>query len=152
MSEFPAGTEVFSGGRVYKVVDWGFEGTRPFLVGIDRKGDEMHLFEYEEVRVKVCGRCGGSGRYSWNRMHGSRCYGCSGVGKQILAPSAFPQKIKGVCITVWDKFGYVEGDRIDAEFCGFSTTGGTPKYAATNKRNGRGAVLLYDNITKYFQL
>ena len=28
--------------------------------------------------VKVCGRCGGSGRYSYNQMDGDRCFGCSG--------------------------------------------------------------------------
>lgn len=34
--------------------------------------------------VKVCGRCGGSGRYSYNQMDGDRCFGCSGSGKVIL--------------------------------------------------------------------
>lgn len=28
----------------------------------------------------TCGRCGGSGNYSYNMMHGTRCYGCSGRG------------------------------------------------------------------------
>lgn len=28
----------------------------------------------------VCGRCGGSGRYSFNQMDGDRCYGCNGKG------------------------------------------------------------------------
>lgn len=32
---------------------------------------------------KSCGRCGGSGRYSFNLMHGSVCYGCGGKG-QVL--------------------------------------------------------------------
>ena len=31
-----------------------------------------------------CGRCGGSGRYSFNQMDGDRCYGCSGSGVQIV--------------------------------------------------------------------
>lgn len=31
--------------------------------------------------VEPCGRCGGSGRYSFNMTHGSVCYGCSGAGK-----------------------------------------------------------------------
>ena len=30
--------------------------------------------------AKSCGRCGGSGSYSFNMMHGSTCYGCSGRG------------------------------------------------------------------------
>jgi hypothetical protein len=32
-------------------------------------------FEHE-----TCPRCGGSGRYSFNLMHGSMCYGCQGRG------------------------------------------------------------------------
>lgn len=34
--------------------------------------------------VKTCVRCGGSGRYSFNLMDGSRCYGCSG-NKVVLS-------------------------------------------------------------------
>lgn len=30
-----------------------------------------------------CGRCGGSGRYSFNLMHGSVCYGCNGAGVKL---------------------------------------------------------------------
>lgn len=30
-----------------------------------------------------CGRCGGSGRYSYNTLHGDMCYGCNGKGKQL---------------------------------------------------------------------
>ncbi|MFD8654964.1 DUF6011 domain-containing protein [Streptomyces mirabilis] len=30
-----------------------------------------------------CGRCGGSGRYSYNQRHGSVCYGCSGKGEHL---------------------------------------------------------------------
>lgn len=26
----------------------------------------------------TCGRCGGTGRYSYNALHGSTCYGCKG--------------------------------------------------------------------------
>lgn len=31
--------------------------------------------------TKPCSRCGGSGRYSFNLMHGSTCYGCGGGGE-----------------------------------------------------------------------
>lgn len=30
--------------------------------------------------LKVCGRCGGSGRYSYNMKDLDRCYGCGGTG------------------------------------------------------------------------
>lgn len=28
----------------------------------------------------VCSRCGGSGKFSYNLIHGDMCYGCSGSG------------------------------------------------------------------------
>lgn len=33
------------------------------------------LFEHTN-----CGRCGGSGRYSYNQIDGDRCFGCHGTG------------------------------------------------------------------------
>ena len=45
------------------------------------------LFEH-----KTCGRCGGSGQYSYNLMHGSRCYGCNGGGYQLTKRGAAAQK------------------------------------------------------------
>lgn len=30
-----------------------------------------------------CSRCDGSGHYSWNAVHGSTCYGCSGTGFRL---------------------------------------------------------------------
>lgn len=36
------------------------------------------IFENE-----TCGRCGGSGSYSYNQMDGSMCYGCSGRGVRL---------------------------------------------------------------------
>lgn len=37
--------------------------------------------------TKECSRCGGSGHYSYNQMHGTMCYGCSGSGKMVVAPT-----------------------------------------------------------------
>lgn len=34
--------------------------------------------------TETCGRCLGSGRYSWNQMDGDRCYGCGGSGKRLV--------------------------------------------------------------------
>ena len=34
--------------------------------------------------VGPCKRCGGSGNYSYNPMHGTTCFGCGGSGKQAL--------------------------------------------------------------------
>ena len=38
------------------------------------------LFEHQ-----TCTRCGGDGKFSYNALHGSRCYGCSGSGYQLTA-------------------------------------------------------------------
>lgn len=32
----------------------------------------------------TCSRCGGSGRYSFNLMHGTKCFGCNGAGYVML--------------------------------------------------------------------
>lgn len=34
----------------------------------------------DSFETQGCNRCGGCGRYSWNAMHGSTCYGCNGKG------------------------------------------------------------------------
>ena len=36
----------------------------------------------DRIETTECGRCCGTGRYSYNQMHGSRCYGCGGSGKK----------------------------------------------------------------------
>lgn len=36
-----------------------------------------------ELESVVCGRCGGSGQYSFNMIHGSKCYGCNGLGRKL---------------------------------------------------------------------
>lgn len=32
---------------------------------------------------QTCGRCGGSGQYSYCQMYGSTCFGCNGTGKRL---------------------------------------------------------------------
>lgn len=39
------------------------------------------------AKLYTCSRCGGSGRYSFNLIHGTRCYGCGGTGKQKTKPA-----------------------------------------------------------------
>lgn len=38
--------------------------------------------------TKPCGRCGGSGRYSYCQMYGDRCFGCSGSGLALTKRGA----------------------------------------------------------------
>lgn len=42
----------------------------------------------DKFETEVCGRCGGCGRYSFNQMHGSVCYGCGGSGKRYTKRGA----------------------------------------------------------------
>lgn len=149
---YPLNSEIFSGGKVYRVTDYVISGNKRGVVGIDREGNEREIYDGEPVRYKVCGRCGGSGRHSWNQTHGSTCYGCSGKGKNTLAPSGFPQKIKAVCAADLPKFGYVKGDEMTGEFCGFSKTGGTPKYLTHNPRRRLDTILLHSTIVKHFEI
>jgi DnaJ-class molecular chaperone len=41
---------------------------------------------------QICTRCGGSGNYSFNMMDGTRCYGCSGSGFQMINLAAVAKK------------------------------------------------------------
>lgn len=39
-----------------------------------------------ERQAYTCTRCNGTGRYSFNLQHGTKCYGCNGTGKQHTKP------------------------------------------------------------------
>lgn len=39
-----------------------------------------------------CSRCSGSGKYSFNLMHGDRCYGCGGQGVKLTKRGAAAAK------------------------------------------------------------
>lgn len=41
-----------------------------------------------ERQAYTCTRCNGTGSYSFNLMHGTKCYGCNGTGKQYTKPKA----------------------------------------------------------------
>lgn len=59
---------------------------------------------------ETCGRCGGSGSYSYNQIDGSRCYGCNGSGQKLSkrgrAARAFADSILEVTV---DEFAKMEG-------------------------------------------
>jgi len=42
----------------------------------------------ETIEKQTCPRCGGSGKYSFNLMHGSMCYGCKGTGYVMVDKAA----------------------------------------------------------------
>jgi len=53
----------------------------------------------------TCSRCGGTGKYSYNAMDGSRCYGCGGLG------STMPRKLQKLKM---DAEKAVESGELDA--------------------------------------
>jgi hypothetical protein len=53
-----------------------------------------------KLETETCGRCGGSGKFSYNQMDGDRCYGCQGSGvrytKRGKAAKAFLDSLRKV--------------------------------------------------------
>jgi DnaJ-class molecular chaperone len=49
----------------------------------DVKSDKIQAALFALGFRQECGRCGGTGRYSYNQMDGDRCYGCN--GKKFVA-------------------------------------------------------------------
>jgi len=69
--------------------------------------------------LQVCRRCAGSGKHSYNQMHGDVCYGCDGRGvrhtpkakKQFQAWSAELKKLRetiGKYLTVGDEVAIIQ--------------------------------------------
>ena len=78
----------------------------------------------EEFRLEteVCGRCGGSGHYSYCQMYGTRCFGCHGSGKKYTKRGfAALQYLKGLLSKRYDQVAV--GDTIKAGGC---TNSGVP--------------------------
>lgn len=51
----------------------------------------------------TCGRCGGSGRYAYNPVDGTRCYGCNGVGYRL--PRLTKQFVVSYCARIGETLG-----------------------------------------------
>jgi hypothetical protein len=45
------------------------------------------MSETAERQTYTCTRCNGTGRYSFNLLHGTTCFGCKGTGKQKTRPA-----------------------------------------------------------------
>jgi hypothetical protein len=67
----------------------------------------MASITYEK---ETCGRCGGSGRYSFNQIDGDRCYGCGGSGQRLSkrgkAAKAFADERLNITV---EQFAALEG-------------------------------------------
>lgn len=49
---------------------------------------KRRLVKEGKIALLTCGRCGGTGNYSYNQMDGTRCYGCGGSGKKLPTTAA----------------------------------------------------------------
>ncbi len=66
-------------------------GTDLDAISVERRNDvhkllriaKRRLIKAGKLALKTCGRCGGSGRFSYNQMDGDKCYGCGGSGKVL---------------------------------------------------------------------
>lgn len=68
----------------------------------------MTTLEYER---ETCGRCGGSGRYSYNQIDRDRCYGCGGTGRRLTKRGRAAREFASGLLTV--TAGEVKaGDRV----------------------------------------
>lgn len=76
------------------------------------KVEEMRV-NSNGMEIESCGRCGGSGHYSYCQMYGTTCFGCSGSGlrftKRGAAANAFLTQIRSkpiaelsVGMEIWD--------------------------------------------------
>jgi len=95
--------------------------------------------------TSTCGRCGGSGHYSYNMMHGTVCYGCAGRKWVLTRSGAKAQKavqafiaehfsVKAEALQVGDRIKYdgytrtVVAVKVDAQPTGSSTVDGVTTY------------------------
>ncbi len=57
-------------------------------------------FKYES---QPCGRCGGTGHYSFNQVSGTTCFKCNGSGKQLTrAGGAASKKVTAMLDELWN--------------------------------------------------
>jgi hypothetical protein len=104
--------------------------------------------------AKSCGRCGGSGKYSFNQIDGDRCYGCGGTGivRTKRGTAAYVMYVESqkrplldlkVGEYLWDDtFGYkakwLPITEIDLSGLHTGTCNGVPYMLLTTKRGGHG--------------
>jgi ribosomal protein L40E len=84
--------------------------------------------ETRRFEVETCGRCGGSGEYSYNPIDGTTCYGCRGKRKRYtkrgqaafdyyrkLCTKKATDVVVGDCVEAFGKVHKVEGIEYDVQ-------------------------------------
>lgn len=66
---------------------FGSKGGIQRIAPLKIKSFQEHLNEGLKTKVP-CRRCGGSGKFSYNVIHGTMCYGCRGTGYQMIDVAA----------------------------------------------------------------
>lgn len=92
--------------------------------------------QQRRFEVEVCGRCAGSGRYSFNLIDGDMCYGCRRKGKRYtkrgqaaydyyvsLCTKPAAELIAGECVTAFGRVCKIERIEHDTQ-SGESMVGG----------------------------
>ena len=59
-----------------------------FVHRINERKQQMTTITRTRFESQCCTRCGGSGKFSFNLIHGDRCYGCKGTGEQLTKRGA----------------------------------------------------------------
>ncbi len=70
-------------------------GTDLEALPVERRSDvakllrvaKRRLIKAGKLALKTCGRCAGSGKYSYCQTHGDTCFGCGGSGKVLPTTS-----------------------------------------------------------------
>jgi hypothetical protein len=98
------------------------------------------------LESKTCGRCGGSGKFSWCQSHGDMCFGCHGdgvvltkrgkaaqmwlnakkrkpLGEVAVGEWVLSEGIPGFSASVWVKIDTVEGEGEALKVSGLSKKG-----------------------------
>lgn len=74
-------------------------------------GEPVSNFKMKSIKYpsESCPRCNGSGKYSYNEVHGSMCYGCHGTGK-ILTKEG--ERIKKTITKLQDKLWNIKATEV----------------------------------------
>jgi hypothetical protein len=98
------------------------------------------------LESKTCGRCGGSGKFSWCQMHGDMCFGCNGdgvvltkrgraaqvwlnakkrkpLGEVVVGEWVLSEGVPGFSASLWVKIDTVEGEGNERKISGLDKKG-----------------------------
>jgi DnaJ-class molecular chaperone len=68
-----------------------------------------------KLTKKTCSRCSGTGNFSFNMIHGSMCYGCSGSGYVMVDEAAEAKKLAAAAKRDAAMFAKAEATRAASE-------------------------------------